>query len=79
MCSQHQNQSGRAGGCKADAQLRWFPGVGKGSAQCSGLAANPVQARLDYGTAWPAKTPVHRSLSTATWPFTTTKGIPVGY
>ena len=32
-----------------------------------------------YGTAWPAKTPVHRSSSTATWPLTTTKGMPVGY
>ena len=31
-----------------------------------------------YGTAWPAITPVHLSLSTATWPLTSTNGMPMG-
>ena len=33
----------------------------------------------DHGTAWPAIMPVHLSKSTATWPFTRTNGIPIGY
>src|SRR5262249_61134832 len=31
-----------------------------------------------YGTAWPASAPVGRAPSTATWPLTTTYGMPTG-
>ena len=34
--------------------------------------------RRIHGTAWPARTPVQRSWSTASWPLTTTNGMPIG-
>ena len=45
----------------------------------SGCAQRRAPRGADaYGTAWPAVTPVQRSLSTATLPFTRTKGMPAG-
>ena len=38
----------------------------------SSATLGSVTPGLAYGTAWPAKTPVHRSWSTATCPFTST-------